>query len=88
MSVEEVCETFTHLCLLQVTQLPPEKKLKLEEDVHVTATTSPLVDQEVSVPNATEEDDVIPKITSSHLNLDDIPIELLPTHQEKIMKQV
>ena len=38
--------------------------------------------------DAAEEDDVIPKIKSSHLNLDDIPMELLPTHQEKIMKQV
>ena len=36
----------------------------------------------------TEDDDVIPKIKSSHLDLDDIPVELLPTHQEKIMKQV
>ena len=33
-------------------------------------------------------DDVIPKIKSSHLNLDDVPVELLKTHQEKILKQV
>ena len=31
---------------------------------------------------------VIPKIKSSHLNLDDVPVELLKTHQEKILKQV
>ena len=37
---------------------------------------------------AQEDDDVIPKIKSSHLDLDDIPLELLPKHQEKIMKQV
>ena len=35
-----------------------------------------------------EEDDVIPNFKSSHLNLDDVPLELLPKHQEKIMKQV
>ena len=35
-----------------------------------------------------EDEDGIPAIKSSHLDLDDIPMELLPIHQEKIMKQV
>lgn len=82
----EVCSVHTILCWLQVAQPPPEKKPRLEEDA--AASTSPSVDKGVGVPNAAEDDDVIPKIKSSHLNLDDIPVELLPTHQEKIMKQV
>lgn len=78
------------LCLpmLQVAQLPPEKKPRLEEDATTTTSSSSLVDKDVGGSNAVEEDDVIPKIKSSHLDLDDIPVELLPTHQEKIMKQV
>lgn len=68
---------------LQVVQLPPEKKPRLEDDA---AAPTSLVDKGTGVPNAAEDDDV--KIRSSHLNLDDIPVELLPTHQEKIMKQV
>ena len=35
-----------------------------------------------------EEEEGLPAIKKSHLNLDDIPMELLPTHQERIMKQV
>ena len=65
---------------------PPEKKIKVE-DTEAAASTS-LMHEEVGVVNAVEDDDVIPNIKSSHLDLDDIPMELLPTHQEKIMKQV
>ena len=73
------------VCVLQVEQPPPEKKPKVKEDA--TAATS-LVNEDVGVADVAEDDDVIPKIKSYHLNLDDIPVELLPTHQEKIMKQV
>lgn len=68
---------------LQVAQLPPEKKPRLEEDA---AAPTSLVDKGEGFPNAAEDDDI--KIRSSHLNLDDIPVELLSTHQEKIMIQV
>ena len=44
--------------------------------------------EKVGGDNTAEDEDAIPAIKSSHLNLDDIPMELLPTHQEKIMKQV
>ena len=75
-----------YLCV-QSTDPPPEKKPKLD-DTTTAAASSSLAHEEVGVVNAVEEDDTIPKIKSSHLNLDDIPMELLPTHQEKIMKQV
>lgn len=67
---------------------PPEKKIKLEDNGSAVSTSTSLVSKEVGVADTVEDDDVIPKIKSSHLNLDDIPMELLPTHQEKIMKQV
>ena len=71
---------------LQAIDPPPEKKIKVE-DSGADASTS-LVPDKVGVANAVEDDDVIPDIKSYHLDLDDIPMELLPTHQEKIMKQV
>lgn len=66
----------------QLVQPPPQKKAKLEDNKALS------VHKERGMANTTEDDDVIPKIKSSHLDLDDVPVELLPTHQEKIMKQV
>ena len=71
---------------VQVLQKPPEKKVKLDDEEADNFTRSS-AETTKTVGVATEED-VVLNITSSHLDLDDIPMELLPTHQEKIMKQV
>ena len=80
---------------LQVDEPPPEKKPKLDNDVIASAPTlsahKEVGGARAEVGGATllaEDEDGIPAIKSSHLDLDDIPMELLPTHQEKIMKQV
>lgn len=78
---------------IQVDQPPPEKKPKLDNDV---AASNSSAHEEVGgarveeggATRSAEDEDAIPAIKSSHLDLDDIPMELLPTHQEKIMKQV
>ena len=72
---------------MQVDQPPPEKKPKLYNDV-ATATPTLSAREEVGGVKGAEDEDALPAIKSSHLDLDDIPMELLPTHQGKIMKQV